>query len=329
MAARDIPVTVNEQDLRDLGFGSVVSRESKTRLVNRDGSFNVERSGLSFWQYFSPYHFMLTIPWWRFFAFTTGAYLVVNSLYALAYLACGPNALGTIYAGLEHHTFLRCFFFSVQTLSTIGYGQVYPVGLGANVLVACESLSGLIGFGILTGLLFARFSRPNPKLLFSKHALVAPYRGITAFEFRVANGLRHNELVEASAKVLLTKFEDVDGVRTRRYYPLALERDRVTFLPLTWTVVHPIDESSPLYGETLDTLRQSQAEFIVLLGGLDEAISAQVNQRTSYSPDEVLWGARFANAFLIARTRGGKVTFDMRKFDTVEKVPLPELALKD
>ncbi len=121
-------------------------REPSMGLVNRDGSFNVERSGLSFWQYFSPYHFMLTIPWWRFFAMTTVAYLAVNSLFALAYLACGQSALGTIYVGLERHTFLRCFFFSVQTLSTIGYGQVYPVGLAANALVSFESLSGLIGF---------------------------------------------------------------------------------------------------------------------------------------------------------------------------------------
>jgi len=329
MAARQTPPAVTEQDMRDLGFGAVVSRETRTRLVNRDGSFNVERSGLSFWQWFSPYHFMLTIPWWQFFAITTGAYLLVNGVYALAYLACGPNALGTIYVGLERHTFLRCFFFSVQTLSTIGYGQVYPVGLFANTVVTFEALTGLIGVAIITGLLFARFSRPSAKILFSRHAVIAPYRAIIASEFRVANGLRRNELIEASAKVLLTKFEDVDGVRTRRYYPLALERERVTFLPLTWTVVHPIDENSPMYGETLDSLRESTAEFIVLLGGLDEAISAQVNQRTSYTPDEILWDARFANAFLIAETRGRKVTFDMQKFDAVERAPLPELALKD
>jgi inward rectifier potassium channel len=329
MAARQTPPTVNEQDLRDLGFGSVVSRESRTRLVNRDGSFNVERSGLSFWQYFSPYHFMLTIPWWQFFAIITGTYLLTNALFALGFHACGPDALGTAYAGLERHTFLRSFFFSVQTLSTIGYGQVYPVGLAANILVTFEALSGLIGFAIVTGLLFARFSRPNAKLLFSHHALVAPYRGITALEFRVGNALRHNELIEATAKVLFTKFEDADGVRTRRYYPLPLERERVTFLPLTWTVVHPIDENSPIYGETLDTMRENQAEVIVLLSGLDETIAAKVNQRTSYTPDEILWGGRFANAFLIAETRGGKVTFDMRKFDAVERVPLPEPALKD
>jgi inward rectifier potassium channel len=328
MAAREIPITVNEQDLRDLGFGSVVSRESKARLVNRDGSFNVERRGLAFWQYFSPYHFMLTISWWQFFGITAAFYLFANTLFAWGYLLCGPNSLGTGYAGLEHHTFLRSFFFSVQTLSTIGYGQVFPVGLGANALVTLEALTGLIGFAIVTGLLFARFSRPSAKLLFSRHALIAPYRGITALEFRVANA-RRNEVIEVSAKVLLTKFETVDGVRTRRYDLLPLERSSVTFLPLTWTVVHPIDENSPMYGETLDSLRKARAEFIVLLSGFDETVAATVNQRTSFIPDEVLWGARFANAFLLAQTTGSKVSFDMRKFDTTERVALPELVLKD
>ncbi len=328
MAAREIPITANEQDLRDLGFGSVVSRESKARLVNRDGSFNVERTGLAFWQYFSPYHFMLTINWWQFFGLTAAFYLLANTLFAWGYLSCGPGSLGTAYEGLEHHTFLRAFFFSVQTLSTIGYGQVFPVGLVANALVTLEALAGLIGFAIVTGLLFARFSRPSAKLLFSSHAIVAPYRAITAFELRVANA-RRNEVIEVSAKVMLTRFEMADGVRTRRYYLLPLERSSVAFLPLTWTVVHPIDENSPMYGETLESLRQSQAEFIVLLSGFDETVAATVNQRTSFIPDEVLWGARFANAFLLAQTTGSKVSFDMRKFDTTERVALPELALKD
>jgi inward rectifier potassium channel len=317
---------MSEQDLRDLGFGSVVSRESKERLVNRDGTFNVKRSGLAFGQSFSPYHFMLTIPWWQFFGIAAAVYLLANALFAWAYLASGHDALGTVYAGLEHHTFLRAFFFSVQTLSTIGYGQVFPVGLAANLLVTVESLAGLIGFAIVTGLLFARFSRPTAKMLFSRHGLIAPYRGMTAFEFRVANA-RRNEVIEVSAKVLLTKFEMVDGVRTRRYYLLRLERDGVTFLPLTWTVVHPIDGESPMYGESPESLRESQAEFIVLMSGYDETVAATVNQRTSFTPDEILWGARFANAFLIAETRGHKVAFDMRKFDNVEPAQLSQPAL--
>jgi inward rectifier potassium channel len=326
MATRQTPPTVNEQDLRDLGFGAVISRESHARLLNRDGSFNVERRGRSFWESFSPYHLMLTIPWWQFFSIAAAWYLAANAFFALAYLACGPGALGSETVGMEHHTFLRAFFFSVQTLSTIGYGHVVPIGLAANTLVTIESIAGLIGFAITTGLLFARFSKPNAKILFSRHAVMAPYRDITAFEFRVANG-RSNELIEVAAKVLFTRFEDVDGVRTRRFYPLPLERERVTFLPLTWTVVHPIDEGSPMYGETIETLRANQAEFLVLLSAFDETVAATVKQRTSYAFDEVRDGARFANAFLLARTKGAKVAFNMRKFDEIEPASNPRTAL--
>jgi len=321
MAAQDIPVTVNEQDLRDLGFGAVVSRATQGRLVNRDGSFNVERRGLRFGQSFSPYHFMLTIPWWQFFGVAAVWYLLANAAFALGYLACGPNALGSETVGMEHHTFLRAFFFSVQTLSTIGYGHVVPVGIPANALVTFESVVGLLGFAIITGLLFARFSRPTARMLFSSHAVIAPYHGMTAFEFRAANA-RRNELIDVSARVLFTKFETVDGVRTRRYYPLSLERERVTFLPLTWTVVHPIDERSPMRGESMESLRESQAEFIVLLSGFDETVAATVQQRTSYTPDEIRWGAHFVNAFLLLATKGTKVAFDMHKFDATEPAPL-------
>jgi inward rectifier potassium channel len=307
---------LSEQDLRDLGFGAVVSRESRQRLLNRDGSFNVERKGLQFWTSFSAYHAMLTVPWWQFFTAAAVLYLAVNAVFAAAYLACGPGALGSETVGMEHHTYLRGFFFSVQTLSTIGYGHVVPVGLPANALVTLESLIGLLGFAIVTGLLFARFSRPTAKMLFSRHGLIAPYQNITAFQFRVANA-RSNELVEVSAKVLLSRFEDSEGTWTRRYYPLELERPAVTFLPLTWTVVHPIDEKSPLFGETPDSLRSSMAEFLVLLSGFDETFSATVHTRTSFVPDELLWGHRFANAFVVNHSEK-KIAVDMRQFDRVE-----------
>ena len=309
---------LTEQDLRDLGFGAVVSRESQQRLLNRDGSFNVERKGLRFWSSFSAYHAMLTMPWAQFFAIAALLYLVVNALFASAYLACGPGSLGSNTAGMEHHTYLRAFFFSVQTLSTIGYGQVVPIGTAANTVVTVESLVGLFGFAIVTGLLFARFSRPTAKMLFSRHAVIAPYQNGTAFEFRVANA-RSNELIEVSAKMLVSRFEEVDGLRTRRYYPLQLERSSVVFLPLTWTVVHPIDPSSPLYGETEQSLRASQTEFLVLLSGFDETFSATVHTRTSFVPNEVLWGFHFASAFVLGKGSGNKVAVDMRQFDAVER----------
>jgi inward rectifier potassium channel len=319
------PQALSEQDLRDLGFGSVVARESRQRLLNRDGSFNVERRGLGFWSSFSLYHAMLTISWWHFFFIFVGWYFVGNALFAAAYLFCGPDALAGSTLGLENHPFLRAFFFSVETLSTIGYGNVAPTGLAANMVVTVEALAGLMGFAIVTGLLFARFSRPTAKIVFSRHTVVAPYRDITALEFRVANA-RSNELIEVSAKVMLSRFEDVDGVRTRRFYPLALERDSVVFLPLTWTVVHPIDEASPLHGETAESLRASQAEVLVLLKAFDEIFSTIVQTRTSYTADEVAWGARFANAFMLTAadkfadsSRGGKkVSVDMKLFDKIE-----------
>ena len=312
---------LTEQDLRDLGFGAVVSRESHERLLNRDGSFNVRRTGLRFWTSFSAYHAMLTVPWWQFFGATAGVYLTVNAIFAAAYLACGPGALGSETAGMQHHTYLRAFFFSVQTLATIGYGQVVPIGTAANSLVTLESLVGLMGFGIVTGLMFARFSRPTARVLFSRHALIAPYQNITALEFRVANA-RSNELIEVSAKVLLSRFEEVDRVRTRRYYPLQLERNNVVFLPLTWTVVHPINESSPMFGETPQSLRESQSELLVLLSGFDEIFSATVQTRTSFIPDEILFGYRFANAFVITASANKKVAVDMRQFDSVEPAQL-------
>src|SRR5580700_4177484 len=327
MATEAQTKSLNEQDLRDLGFGAVVSRESQQRLLNRDGSFNVKRTGLRFWSSFSAYHAMLTIPWWQFFGATAALYLIVNAAFAAAYLACGPDALGSNTVGMEHHTYLRAFFFSVQTLSTIGYGQVVPIGTASNALVTLESLIGLLGFAIVTGLLFARFSRPTARLLFSRHALIAPYQNITALEFRVANA-RSNELIEVSAKVIVSRFEEVDGVHTRRYYPLKLERDSVIFLPLTWTVVHPVEQDSILYGETADSMRNSNAEVLVLLKAFDETFSTIVQTRTSYTYDDIVWGARFANAFMadaaksFAQGRGKKekVAVDMRLFDIIEPV---------
>lgn len=325
MVSRAQPL--NEQDLRDLGFGAVVSRESHQRLLNRDGSFNVERKGLSLLESISPYHVLLTMPWGQFFALCCGWYVVANVVFASAYLACGPGALVSTSPGTPLHPFWRAFFFSVETISTIGYGNVVPTGIAANLVVTAEALAGLAGFAIVTGLLFARISRPTANVLFSSHAVVAPYQGITALEFRVANA-RSNELIEVSAKVIVSRFEEVDGVHTRRYYPLKLERESVVFLPLTWTVVHPVEQDSIFYGETAESMRQSNAEVLVLLKAFDETFSTVVQTRTSYTYDDIVWGARFANAFMadaakrFAQGRGKKekVAVDMRLFDIIEPV---------
>ena len=331
MASQARPLT--HQDLQDLGFGSVVSRESRQRLLNRDGSFNVERKGLGLLASWSPYHVLLTMPWPHFLALGMLTYLVGNSIFALAYLFCGANALVSTGPGVMSQPFGRAFVFSVETLSTIGYGNIVPVGFAANAVVTLEALFGLMGFAIATGLVFSRFSRPTANILFSSHAVVAPYQGTKALEFRVANA-RSNELIEVTAKVIVSRFEEVDGAITRRYYPLTLERDGVVFLPLTWTVVHPIDENSPLHGETVESLRRTGTEVLVLLKAFDETFSTIVQTRTSYTFDEVVWGARFANAFMARAAESfanhdapsKKVAVDMKLFDIIEPVieQLPE-----
>lgn len=309
---------LSEEELRDLGFGAVVSRDSRQRLLNRDGSFNVVRKGLSFWSSLSLYHALLTMVWWRFFGLVIGLYVVANAVFAAAYQMCGPGALSGDSGGLAGHNFLRAFFFSVETLSTIGYGNIAPVGLAANLLVSIEALIGLLGFAIVAGLLFARFSRPTARVLFSNVAVIAPYRGIRAFEFRVSNA-RSSQIIEVEAKVLLTRFEDCDGTRTRRYYTLPLERNKVAFFPLSWTIVHPIDDASPLKGETEQSLRASQAEVLVLLTGIDETFSETVHTRSSYIWDEVMWNARFANIFE-QQPSDQRVAIDLRRLHEIEKV---------
>jgi inward rectifier potassium channel len=308
----------NQADMRDLGFGSVVTQESLQRLLNRDGSFNVLRAGLGFLASLSPYHTLLTMSWRGFFGLTAFFYFGANLIFAAAYLLCGSGALSApVSAGIESR-FLQAFFFSVHTLATIGYGTISPVGLAANIIVSIESFIGLFGLALCTSLLFARFSRPTAKILFSERAVIAPYREITAFEFRIANA-RRNQIIELEAKVLFARFEEMDGRPLRRFYPLRLERERVVFFPLSWTIVHPIDETSPFYGMSAEDLSRTRGEFLVLLTGFDETFSQTVHARSSYLAEEVVWNARFADIFN-RPADDSLLTIDVRKLHSIELI---------
>lgn len=304
---------------RDLGFGAVVASDSKSRLLNRDGSFNVVRDGLKFFASWSPYHFLLTVSWPRFLGLVVAAYLGANAFFATLFFALGPGALdGVAGTGLGSR-YLQAFFFSVQTFATIGYGHISPVGLAANLVVTLESLVGLLGFALATGLLFARFSRPTANILFSESAILAPYHGITAFEFRIVNA-RRNQLIEVRAKLFLSYFRE--GRKSRDFLDLSLERDRVAFFPLAWTIVHPIDSASPLFGLTHEELIRSEAEFLILLTGTDETFAQTVHARSSYKAEEIVWGARFTNLF--NPPRDGVLSIDISRLHNYERAPLPE-----
>jgi inward rectifier potassium channel len=304
---------------RDLGFGAVVSRQSRQRLLNRDGSFNVARSGLGFFESFAPYHFLLTISWASFFAVVTVSYLVLNLVFAVAYLACGPDALLGAGATMLGGRFSQAFFFSIQTFATIGYGQIAPNGMAANAVVTVEALVGLMYQALATGLLFARFTRPVAALLFSRRAVVAPYNDSQGLMFRIVNR-RRTEIIELQAQVLFSAVEPDDrGSTVRRYSLLPLERNKVTFFPLSWTIVHPIDSASPLAGRTPEDLTRAEAEILVLLSGIDEALEQPVHARSSYRADEIVWNARFQSMFLPAEGRS-RVSVDISRVHEIEPV---------
>jgi len=288
---------------RDLGFGTVVGRDSRQRLLNRDGSFNVVRRGLGVLDDWAPYHLLLTMTWPRFFAVVAAIYVGLNLAFAAVFAAFGADALT---GALEHGhggTFSRAFFFSVQTFATIGYGQIGPNGFGPNVVVTIEALFGLMFQALATGLLFARFSRPTASILFSRSALMAPYGGGQSLQFRIANR-RKNQIIRLHAEVLFSVMEDDGrGGRVRRYYPLPLERNRVTFFPLSWTIVHPIDDASPLRERSADDLQRAEMEILVLLTGIDDTFAQTVHARSSYRSDELVWNARFTSIF--ERADGG------------------------
>lgn len=317
MAANLRPVPPPDDPNLDLGFGSVVARESRKRLLNRDGTFNVRREGLGFWESLSTYHYFLTIGWPKFLGYVAAVYVVINALFAAAFVACGTGALTGFANETMTERFSQAFFFSVETLATIGYGNIVPVTFAANTLVAFESLVGLLGFSIIAGFVFARFARPRAEIAFSKVAVVAPYRDKTALMFRIVNKKR-NEIVEMHATVLLA-MRKRDGASTDRdFIPLELERKSVVFFPLAWTIVHPIDEKSPLNGCARDELRARDAELLILINGFDETFSQTVHTRSSYKVDEIVWGAKFRTMFNPS-DEDGTISIDIRKLDDIDR----------
>jgi len=267
------------------------------RAINKDGTFNVHRRGTT-WRDFHPYLHLVNMGWLRFFGTLVLAYTIANLIFASIYFSMAPNQLDGVNAATEAGRFWSDFFFSTHTLSTVGYGNISPRGSMANVVAAIEALFGVLGLAVATGLLFGRVSRPSARLGFSDNALITPYQDITSLQFRVVNR-RQNDLVDIEARVMIMTVELKDGQPQRAYNLLKLERERVMFLPLTWTVVHPIDKDSPLWGQTQDDLRRSQAELMILMKAYDDTFSQTVLARYSYRFDEFLWNRRFAPAFTV------------------------------
>ena len=266
------------------------------RVINADGSFNVLRRGTT-WRDINPYLHLVSIPWTQFFAWVLLFYVLVNSVFAGVYFLLGPGALTEkVAAGHATERYLQCIFFSSQTLTTVGFGALAPVTPAANIVAAFEALVGLLGFAVATGLLFGRVSRPSARVGFSPKALIAPYQDGSSFQFRMVNR-RANTLIEPAATLMLMTVDRSGETAQRHFTLLKLERSSVMLFPLTWTVVHPIDSESPLYGKTPEDLEALQAEFMVLIKAWDETFGQTVHQRFSYRYSELVWGGKFTPAF--------------------------------
>jgi inward rectifier potassium channel len=311
----------NKDEFKDLGFGTEVARGTRRRLLNRNGSFNVVLEGLNPLSSLGLYRWLLTISWPRFLSFIAAAYVAINGLFAFAYLLCGPDALQSTAGSFSDGSFYRAFFFSVDTFATIGYGNIIPAGVAANTLVTIEALLNIVGVALATGVMFARFSRPSARIVYSRNAIVAPYRDKSALEFRIANA-RSSQLIDVQVQAILTKIERVGTSTIRRFYELELERNRVVFFPLSWTVVHPIAPNSPMWGLTREDLLAADAELLVLLTGTDETVSEGVHSRSSYQADEIVWGAKFANMFMRSESEG-IIGMNLNRIHDIEPLVTP------
>ena len=307
-----------ERNRQDLGFGTKMT-DRKTRLINSNGKFNVKRRGQSFWAWFNAYNRLITMAWRKFLLLVVVIYFLLNLVFAALYYLIGVEHLVGINMTNMHSKFWDAFFFSAQSLTTVGYGRIAPVGYLTSWVAAIESLLGLMMFALITGLLYGRFSRPNPRVLFSKNAIIAPYLDINAFMFRMVNE-KSNQIINMEVNLVFSKVEEKNGVRNRQYYGLTLERAKVNFFPTNWTLVHAITEDSPLFNETLASLSSADAEFMVAVQGIDDTFADAVHIQHSYFYDELVWGAKFKP--MLDNDGEESYILDLSKIDDYDNVAL-------
>lgn len=290
------------------------------RVINRDGQFNVRRSG-STWRDLHPYLLLVNLPFPLFLGLVIVGFITLNILFAFVYLAAGTENLKGVAAPTQWMTFMNAFFFSAHTLTTVGYGNMYPASVLTNSIAAFEALVGLLTLAIVTGLLFGRFSRPSARIGFSPKMIIAPYQDGISLQFRVVNR-RTNNLINVEARALLMTVEMIEGRAQRRFLPLELERTEILFFPLTWTVVHPIEQGSPLRGKTPADLEALQAEVMIMMKAYDDTSAQTVHARYSYRYDEIVWGAKFAPAFDV--DHNGELHVEVNRVGAFEKIAIAE-----
>jgi len=280
--------------VKDPGLGEATITTAK-RIVNKDGSFNIKhvngKVGIS-----ALYAYLVDISWSRFFLWVFLVYFVINMAFALVYVAIGVEYISVEPQGFLKN-FVNAFFFSSQTITTLGYGAMAPTSVLAGIISSFQAVAGLLSFSFVTGLLYGRFSKPKASIKFSENIIYRDFKEGKALMFRLMNN-KTDVMINPRVKVTLaiTEADDQQGYK-RNFYQLELERDHITYLPTTWTLVHEIDEKSPLHEFSESELQQLNGEFLIMVSYYDEAFNEEVYKLHSYTFEEVLMNVAFENAF--------------------------------
>ena len=301
------------------GFG-INTSDYGGRFVNKDGKPNIEKRGIGLLERISWYHTMLAMPRWKFLSLIFIFFILVNFLFALLYMLIGVEHLSGMLTETYLQKFGEAYFFSAQTFTTVGYGRVNPTGFLASAMASFEALIGLLSFALATGLFYARFSKPKAFFRFSENALVAPYKDGIALMMRVAP-YKNTNLSDVETKVSLGISVEENGKMMNRFFPLDLEFEKINNLALSWTIVHPITESSPLYKFTPEDFASSNGEVIVYLKAFDDMYSNTVVTRTSYTFHEIVVGAKFIPMYHRS-SEGNSTVLDFEKLNVFNEVDI-------
>jgi inward rectifier potassium channel len=309
----------------DTGFASQANTQGG-RLLNKDGTLNILRTGQSFFERINFFHGLISMSWPNFSIVVLLFYIFMNLLFGLIYYWIGVEHLNGTVADNEFNKFLESFFFSTQTFATVGYGRINPTGILTNLVSSLEALLGVLSLALVTSLLYSRFSRPKSKLLYSNNLLIAPFQDATALMFRFANA-DNEQLIECEIQLVLSMTVREHEKEERKYFPLKLERDKVASLAMNWTIVHPLNEDSPIYEYSAKDLADSDAEFLILLKTFDNTYSQIVHTRSSYKYDAIIWGAKFKPMYHRAKN-GSSTILELDKISDYELVKIPESSNK-